>query len=770
MTNNDDNAQVAFAQSKHGKAQKGKAHAVSIGLSQHIADFRPATLADVAGHDTLESLLSNGVLNSVVYLDRDITIFTGALVGEKQLDTAGTIGLLKVNNQAEIVTLASIPLEDNGRIFISDTDIPSAFVIGSMSKDSKWIVIVDLAEAVRCYNAYRKQGIDVTVLTCLVPSLFNRTVNHFAEVKQVTIMTTSQNRAKVITPLKGVNVEAIVCEHTLIYDALELDADYDGLVADTEVIDLQALGKPKPKPISQTLPPVKTLTSDMMPKSLWGYISNSAERLSVPIEYVAIPLIVSFGSVIGTKLSIYPKMYDNWEIVPNFYGAIIGNPSSKKSPSLTEGLKPIGYLEALAEDKYNEDKLEHDTQKELNKHMTKAVEKQLSDLTKKLASQTDDDIELSQDDLKAKAQELAEAKQSDELIPEVKRYSTNDGTIESIGELENKHKNGMLIIRDELTAWFASLDGDANSQNKSFFLEGFNGLGSFKVDRIGRGHVPVSSHCLSVIGGIQPDKLEYYLSKTMKGLGNDGLIQRFQLVVYPDPLPNSKEKDLLPDKQSRDAIYDLFETIDNMQLSDFMRYGANPIDDYHKRPYYRFTDEAYQVFMNWYDGLKIRANDAEHSIIAEHLIKYTKTVPSLALVFHLVDCIEHGTSLGAVNINALNAALAWCEVLESHMMRIYSTVTDSANIKASYLADKIMKMVKKGADKTDTTDWISHGFTARQLIRKGWKGLTYADDVLNALEVLIENNWLSWQEIPSTGKGGRPTERYTINSRLTELI
>lgn len=747
-----------------------KAHAGGIGLSQYIADFRLATFADVAGHDALESLLSNGSLNSVIYLDKDITIFTGALVGDKQLDTADTIGLVKVNNQAEIVTLASIALDDNGRIFISDTGIPSAFVIGSMSKDSKWIIIADLAEAVRCYNAYRKQGIDVTVLTCLVPSLFNRTVTHFAEVQQVTIMTTSQHKDKVITPLKGVNVEAIICEHTLIYDALEFDDDYNNLLADAEVIDLQALGKPKPKPISQTLPPVKTLTSAMMPKLLWDYASNSAERLSVPIEYVLMPLTVSLGSLIGSKLSIYPKMYDNWEVVPNFYGAIVGNPSSKKSPSLSEGLKPISHLVALAKDKYNEDKLEHDTQKELNKHMTKAAEKQLSDLAKKLTTQTDDDTEISQEDLKAKAQELAEAKQSDELIPEIKRYVTDDGTIESIGELESKHKNGMLVKRDELTGWLASLENESNQQARSFYLEGFNGLGSFQVDRIGRGSVFIDTHCLSVIGGIQPDKLEYYLSKTMKGLGNDGLIQRFQLMVYPDPLSNSKERDLPPDKESRDAIYNLFESIDSMQLGDFMRYGANPIDEYHKRPYYRFTDEAYQEFMNWYDALKLRAGGAEHSIIAEHLIKYAKTVPSLALVFHLVDCIEHGTSLGAVNINALRAALAWCEVLESHMMRVYSTVIDSANIKASYLADKIIKMVKRGADKTDITNWIEHGFTARQLIRKGWKGLTDSDDVLNSLEVLIENNWLSWQVVPSTGKGGRPTERYYINSRISELL
>ena len=145
-----------------------KAHAGGIGLSQYIADFRLATFADVAGHDALESLLSNGSLNSVIYLDKDITIFTGSLAGEKQLYTADTIGLVMLNNQAEQINLASIPFEDNGRIFISDTDIPSAFVIGSMSKDSKWIVIEELAEAVRCYNAYRKQGSEYRYINTLL--------------------------------------------------------------------------------------------------------------------------------------------------------------------------------------------------------------------------------------------------------------------------------------------------------------------------------------------------------------------------------------------------------------------------------------------------------------------------------------------------------------------------------------------------------------------------------------------------------------------------
>ena len=760
------------------KAENNKAHdEVGLTCAEYIVDFDNATPEQRQQDDSIRQLdslqndlrLPTNHAENVRHLHDDLSIKDGHTIGTRQPNTKDTLGLVILNSKAEAVNIGSHTPNSDKDAILSNLEA-GAFVIGSMNLDSDWWLFHGLAHSVTQYAALAMNDPNVTVLVCLNSGLFDKTLRHFSDVKTINITDHSGNKSRLISRLTGVNAIAHITPILPMIDMLKDGELLDSILEQAESIDLQALGKPKPKPISQTLPPVKTLTSAMMPKLLWDYASNCAERLSVPIEYVLMPLMVSLGSLIGSKLSIYPKMYDNWEVVPNFYGAIVGNPSSKKSPSLSEGLKPLSHLVALAKDKYNEDKLEHDTQKELNKHMTKAAEKQLGDLAKKLATQTDDDTEISQDDLKAKAQELAEAKQSDELIPEIKRYVTDDGTIESIGELESKHKNGMLVKRDELTGWLASLENESNQQARSFYLEGFNGLGSFQVDRIGRGSVFVDTHCLSVIGGIQPDKLEYYLSKTMKGLGNDGLIQRFQLMVYPDPLPNSKERDLPPDKPSRDAIYHLFETIDSMQLGDFMRYGANPIDDYYKRPYYRFNDEAYQEFMSWYDALKLRAGDAEHSVIAEHLIKYAKTVPSLALVFHLVDCIEHGTSLGAVNMNALRAALAWCEVLESHMMRIYSTVTDSANIKAAYLAEKIMKMVRKGTDKTDKTPWISHGFTARQLIRKGWKGLTDADDVLNALEILVENDWLSWEEVKSTGQGGRPTERYSINSRLSELL
>lgn len=79
-------------------------------------------------------------------------------------------------------------------------------------------------------------------------------------------------------------------------------------------------------------------------------------------------------------------------------------------------------------------------------------------------------------------------------------------------------------------------------------------------------------------------------------------------------------------------------------------------------------------------------------------------------------------------------------------------------------------MLKKPSDKTDKTNWISHGFTARSLKRKNWKGLTDDNAVEIAIDVLIEHNWLDYKEVKSTGQGGRPTERYWINPKLKGFI
>ncbi len=510
----------------------------------------------------------------------------------------------------------------------------------------------------------------------------------------------------------------------------------------------------------------------MLPKPLYDYANDHANRLGVPIEFIAIPLLIGLGAVIGTKVSILPKKYDEWEIIPNLWGGIIGNPSSKKTPSLSAGLKPIDNLVFKAKQAYDESTKAHNTQTLVSTEKEKADKDRLKELIKKQSKQKDDSKDkVTDEQITALADSIANP--SEQMAkPTLKRYVTDDSTHEKLGDLESQNPNGILVKRDELTGLLSQLDKDENQQARSFYLEGYNGNGSYTFDRMMRGTAFIQNHCLSLIGGIQPDKLEYYLSQVIKGLNNDGLMQRFSLLVYPDPLPNCKEKDLPVNKEIRDAVYRIFETLDSMTIGHLIKYGANEPNEFIKRPYFRLSDKAYPIFMNWYDDLKGKANQAEHSIIAEHLMKYPKTLASLALIFHLVDCVESGLTLGAVSDRALTASVKWIDFLESHMIRIYSTITDNATIKASLLSVKILDMLRKQAYKTYETQnkWLENGFTARQVQQKCWKGLTDKEDIQTAIDVLIDNDWLAWESIPSTGQGGRPTELYKINPKVSQFL
>ena len=81
------------------------------------------------------------------------------------------------------------------------------------------------------------------------------------------------------------------------------------------------------------------------------------------------------------------------------------------------------------------------------------------------------------------------------------------------------------------------MDTQGHESYRGYYLEAWSGKQSKVVDRIGRGTIYTLNHCLSIFGTTQPDKLINWLCGAVLRQQNDGLIQRFQLMVYPDLFP-----------------------------------------------------------------------------------------------------------------------------------------------------------------------------------------------------------------------------------------
>jgi len=105
-----------------------------------------------------------------------------------------------------------------------------------------------------------------------------------------------------------------------------------------------------------------------------------------------------------------------------------------------------------------------------------------------------------------------------------------------LGEILNENPHGILLFRDELNGFFRTLERQGHEADRAFYLECWNGDNSFTYDRIGRGTLHIAGACLSILGSIQPGPLADIV-RGLRGIGDDGLLQRFQLAVWPDASP-----------------------------------------------------------------------------------------------------------------------------------------------------------------------------------------------------------------------------------------
>lgn len=534
-----------------------------------------------------------------------------------------------------------------------------------------------------------------------------------------------------------------------------------------------------PKIIKVDLPNVMSIDPDsMLPAPLSVWVKDSAHRMGCPPDYIAATLILSLSTVIGASCVVKPKKYDDWTIVPNLWGMIVGSPSQKKSPAIAAGLKPLEHLVSIEKEKYDKELDEYEKEESIREARKKALKDAINkaardELKPKVKNnkyinnecdEPNDDDEALQNpkntdtiignDVFSQTPEelqkqLNEFEANEPRAPIHRRYKSNDATIEMLGQLLQDNTKGLLVNRDELIGQISSWDKKGNEADRPFFLEAWNGSNSFNTDRIGRGSIHIPNLCLCLFGGTQPDKLKAFLEKTSDALSNDGAIQRFQVMVYPDPV-EFKWVDKVPNIKAKEQVIKIFE-----ELSDFdpIKLGAT-IDDFAKIPYFRFSDDAQEYFIHWTGVLHtVKIAKEQNPLIEQHLAKFDKLYSSLALIFHLVMTVCNIKSNGISKDAALYAE-RWCVYLESHARRCYALLDDDGARAAQLLATKIK-------DKK-----LSDGFKANDIKRKNWRHLNTPNLISLALNHLECNGWIKSQEIPTTVKGGRPTISYFINPRI----
>ena len=81
---------------------------------------------------------------------------------------------------------------------------------------------------------------------------------------------------------------------------------------------------PEPQPIRPALIPVPRLAPTLIPEPYRAWNQDVALRLQCPIEFVAAAAIVMTATAVGAGCGIKPKRHDDWLVIPNLWGGIVG--------------------------------------------------------------------------------------------------------------------------------------------------------------------------------------------------------------------------------------------------------------------------------------------------------------------------------------------------------------------------------------------------------------------------------------------------------------
>jgi hypothetical protein len=481
----------------------------------------------------------------------------------------------------------------------------------------------------------------------------------------------------------------------------------------------------EPEALPDALPPVPAFDPQLLPVELGPWAEDIAIRMSVPLDFVGVAAMVAAGSVIGRRITIRPEMRTDWTEAANLWGCIVARPGELKSPSVRAALEPVRWLEGQAATANAEAMADY----KVETHLQKLAREQAEKGARKALQAGD-----------SAAAKTAMTTVEERPQPRVKRFVTSDATMEKLGEICADNPDGVLVHRDELLNMLSELDREEKASARGMLLTAWSGLDSYTFDRIGRGTIRIPAVNVSLFGTTQPARLAGYLREALRN-HDDGMVQRLQLLVWPDPVAEWRQADRPADTAARERAFRCFDRLSRLEPQDV----DAEVEPFRDAPaYLRLGVAAYGLFGEWRADLERRVRGGDLSpAFASHLAKYRGLVPRLALVHHLAS---GGT--GPVSEKAMLRALDWAGYLEGHAGRVYAGLgaDDVAAARA------IWNRIAKGQ--------LEDGFTDRDVYRPKWSGLTDPERVKEGLAVLSEYQWIRAQQIET---GGRAKTVWRIN-------
>lgn len=447
-------------------------------------------------------------------------------------------------------------------------------------------------------------------------------------------------------------------------------------------------------------------------------IEELSSETNAPVDYVAFSLLTTAAALIGnSRRAVSDPMVSDWGAPIGLWVCLVGPPSSKKSPAISPFASILAKIEEADAAAFKSRQGEHDAKVETAKLALAKWKAEVAAAYEKGAEPP--------------------AKPADAIVPAralAPRTYTNVTTIEAlIGMLAN-NENGMLLLRDELAGWLGDMTRYSNSSDRPYWLQMFDGE-TVQKDAVKNDGEPLIAHnaLMSVLGGMQPDRLQEMLREA-----KDGLIARF-LFIFPDRVPVRRSVGKA-DKKKLQAIFDRLRGLKGDPVA--MCFDGDAADEFfeHRKDTYRRGGDASGHLADWIgkgDGLVAR----------------------LAVILMLLDWAVHGFGAAphTVNADAVKRARAlWAEYLLPMAERSFG---DAARSVVERNAIALLKEIRRRGD----------AMINARIMYSDWNidGLREAKPMHQALAYLCDAGWV---DPADTMTGGRPKGNWSVNPALWEPV
>lgn len=362
-------------------------------------------------------------------------------------------------------------------------------------------------------------------------------------------------------------------------------------------------------------------------------IGSVAAAVQVPADIPAVTALAVAATAIGAS-RVY-TFDGSRRVLPSLFVAVIGPSGSGKSPSMD-------YITGCLYDIENQWLDDHEKAKAAYR---KAMLGEGESTTT---------VEVGGGKVTEKTVAVIEGETTGVEPPELpRRLLVDDITTEALVAIHSKCPYGFLVDKDEISGWVHSMDmyRGGKGEDRQKWLKIYDGK-TLTIDRKGGdGCLRVNRPCVTLLGGIQPSKLDALASKD---LAEDGMMPRF-MFCNPDGLRS--DEDFV--KSNIEAGH-----LDGWKTTVLTMLDLRQDDDGQPQRV-DSSSEAIDVYVAWYNrnSAQMRADDFPPALVPVWA-KFRTLALKVALILHQLAVAageETGTEVSAETMDKATEVVDWAK-------------------------------------------------------------------------------------------------------------